>query len=322
MPKNSALDSVFASVDGARALLAALGFAEQQSNERSALTLLALCGLKEGDGWRDATQPLMGITQIIDWIAVECGHQYAPNTRETIRDETVRFFLDAGLVEKNFDDPNRPTNSPRTNYRVTDAAHALVRSVGEPTFPRELERYRIARGKVADYVASRQNAARPVVLLPDGEGYVELSPGGQSGLIQAIIEEFCPRFASGARVLIVDDTTHPFVATPQNDLEKKVIDAFGQSDAKPDVVLIAHCGLFVIEACQSGGPIDDIRLGFLRGALAEVDMPLHFITCFESRRAMAKYLSQLAWGTDAWCADEPNCIVALETMPSESSSSL
>ena len=44
----------------ALAILNHLGFPRQQQNERSALTLLALLGLKPDTDWEGATDPLMG----------------------------------------------------------------------------------------------------------------------------------------------------------------------------------------------------------------------------------------------------------------------
>ncbi|HJW87183.1 MAG TPA: hypothetical protein VJ440_11160 [Candidatus Brocadiaceae bacterium] len=43
-----------------------LGFPEQQQNERSALTLLSLLGMKPDTHWGDADDPLMGITPMMD----------------------------------------------------------------------------------------------------------------------------------------------------------------------------------------------------------------------------------------------------------------
>jgi hypothetical protein len=37
-----------------------------------------------------------------------------PNTRETIRDEAVKYFADAGMLIRNPDNPARPTNSGKT----------------------------------------------------------------------------------------------------------------------------------------------------------------------------------------------------------------
>src|SRR6266511_3142706 len=85
-----------------------------QQNERSALTLLTLLGLRPDDHWWNASAPLLGITQIMESFADHYGKRYAPNTRETVRRGTVHQFVDSGLVIKNPDDPARATNSAQT----------------------------------------------------------------------------------------------------------------------------------------------------------------------------------------------------------------
>ena len=58
--------------------------------------------------WADAQAPLCGITPIIEFIATAYGNRYAPNTRETIRDDAVKFFVEEGLLLRNPDDPQPP----------------------------------------------------------------------------------------------------------------------------------------------------------------------------------------------------------------------
>lgn len=52
----------------ALAILNDLGLPKQQQNERSALTLLSLLGLKPSSKWDDASDPLMGITPMMDFF--------------------------------------------------------------------------------------------------------------------------------------------------------------------------------------------------------------------------------------------------------------
>lgn len=99
-----------------------LGFGPRQSNDVAVYVLLALLGLKPAMRWKDATHPLMGITPIIDFVAEHFGLRYAPNTRETIRDEAVKYFVEYKMVVRNPDDPNRPTNSVRTAYQIESSA--------------------------------------------------------------------------------------------------------------------------------------------------------------------------------------------------------
>ncbi len=99
-----------------------LEFPRTQLNERSALTLLALLGLKPTDSWQFATSPLMGITPIMDFMAQHYGKTYKPNTRETVRRQTVHQFLDAALIVANPDNLSRPVNSPKTVYQIQNSA--------------------------------------------------------------------------------------------------------------------------------------------------------------------------------------------------------
>jgi hypothetical protein len=57
----------------ALAILNDLGLPRQQQNERSALTLLSLLGLKPDNNWEDADDPLMGITPMMDFFRQHYG---------------------------------------------------------------------------------------------------------------------------------------------------------------------------------------------------------------------------------------------------------
>ena len=96
----------------ARQLLAALGFASGQTNERSARVFVALLGLKPDDDWHFAANPMMGVRAIADWIRGHWEFDYAENSRESIRRFTLHQFIDAGMVILNEDDPARPTQAP------------------------------------------------------------------------------------------------------------------------------------------------------------------------------------------------------------------
>src|SRR3569832_420683 len=82
----------------AKAILRDLGLPTAQQNERSALTLLALLDLKPNTPWSEASSPRFGITPIMKFIAENYGKEYAPNTRETIRRQTVHQLIEAGIL--------------------------------------------------------------------------------------------------------------------------------------------------------------------------------------------------------------------------------
>lgn len=113
-------------------ILDSLGMPRAQRNERSALTLLALVGLMPAQEWSEAQAPLMGITPIMDFIQEQYAKQYAPNTRETIRRQTMHQFVDAGISIPNPDQHDRPTNSPKWVYQIEPTTLALLQSFGSP----------------------------------------------------------------------------------------------------------------------------------------------------------------------------------------------
>ncbi len=79
-------------VEAATRIIIALGLPPAQRNDRSALCLLALLNLAPGRPWAKAENPLMGVTPIMDWVHEHYGRKYAPNTRETIRRQTLHQF--------------------------------------------------------------------------------------------------------------------------------------------------------------------------------------------------------------------------------------
>ena len=52
---------------------------------------MALLDLTSEKPWSEAADPLRGITQMMSFMAEHYGKQYAPNTRETVRRQTVHL---------------------------------------------------------------------------------------------------------------------------------------------------------------------------------------------------------------------------------------
>jgi len=289
--------------------LTTLQFGPKQRNETAAYTLLALLDLHPEMPWAQAQAPLRGVTPVIDFIATAYGVRYAPNTRETIRDDAVKFFVEEGLLLRNPDDPNRPTNSGKTVYQIEPSALALLRTVGTLEWIPALRQYLDSRESLKHEIARKRNLARVPVTLPDGS-QVALSPGGQNPLIKAIIEHFCPIFAPGGVVIYIGDTENKFVH-----LEAAGLEALGvtmDSVAKiPDVIVhyTAKNWLLLIEAVTSAGPVDGKRRKELKDLFAGCKAGLVFVTAFENRRTMQSFLSHIAWESEVWIAEDSNHMI-------------
>jgi hypothetical protein len=290
-------------------ILKSLGFGPRQGNEVAAYTFLALLDLAANVPWSAASNPLRGITPIIGFIAKAYGVRYAPNTRETIRDEAVKYFVEAGLLLRNPDNPNRPTNSGRTVYQVEPTALALVRTFGTKTWATQLKEYLANRAKIRKTIERERNLARIPVKLSSGET-VTISPGGQNPLIKQIIEEFCPRFAPGATVIYIGDAESKFLH-----LEAAYLEGLGvviaPSAKMPDVVThdTKRNWLLLVEAVTSAGAVDSKRRNELKELFKGCKSGLVFVTAFETRRAMQSFLPLISWETEVWVAEDPDHLI-------------
>lgn len=285
---------------------------KDQLNERSAMTLLALPHLKEGDSWAGATNPMLGTRAIMDWIRDCFGVDYKPNTREPIRRFTLHQFVIAGIVEENADRPDRPINSPKWNYRVTASALETLRHYGSATFESDVERFLHAHPSYQSLSEERRNMPKTPVSLPSGEA-LSLSPSGQSVLIKAMVEEMLPRFAPGCAVIYIDDTDHRHGVIDAALMSRLGIGLKAREKAPDVIAWDARRGwLFLMEAASTHGPVDVTRKAELRALFADQWDKVVLVSCFPDRRTMQRYLAVLAWETEAWCADEPDHMVHLD----------
>lgn len=296
-------------IDEARRVLALLNFDREQTNERSALVLLALLELGPSSPWSTASNPKLRTVELMDWLRKCYGRNYKPNTRETIRRKTLHQFVDAGLVLHNPDNPERPVNSPRNCYQVAPSALKLLSTYGTSRFDRILAGYLAELpGLRVQYERARTHRQIPVTL-PDGRA-VKLTPGGQNRLIKQVIEAFCPRFTPGAHILYVGDAGREDPIFEENALKELgvTLDKHGKL---PD--LIAHLPdrewLVLAEVAASHGPVDGKRRDELERLFARASAGLVFVSCFSSRDEMRRYLSEIAWETEVWCVDNPSHLI-------------
>jgi len=296
-------------VAGALAILKALNVPREQQNERSALTLLALLGLTPRKQWSEAEAPMLGITEMMNVFSERFGKRYAPNTRETVRRFTVHQLVQMGLVVANPDDPRRPVNSPDNRYQIAPTLLKLARTYGSPAWTDNLTGFL----RTAEGLGRLQPRERDMVLipvkLPNGTE-LKITAGGQNELVKKIVEEFCPRFTPGGVVVYVGDT-----GAKQRHVEADYLRQLGvQMDEHgkiPDVVvhLPGKNWLVLIEAVTSHGPIGLKRHNELKVLFKMARAGLVFVTAFLTRRAMTKYLADIAWETEVWIAEAPSHII-------------
>ena len=296
-------------IDEATAILAALGLPKSQQNERSALTLLALADLKPGSSWSKVGRPLLRTVDIMDFMRVNYGKDYKPNSRETIRRQTIHQFEQARVVDRNPDEPDRPTNSGKNAYRLTPEAMKVLAAYGTKKFNKAVATFIEQFGSLkAAYERVRATHQIPL-RLSDGE-IVYLSPGAHNTLQVTILEDFGPRFAPGATVLYMGDTAKKHVIYDRDQLARIGV-PINHHDKLPDVVLFdsERNWLFLIEAVTSHGPVTPKRYREIEDFLSECTAERVYVTSFLAINDFRKYAADIAWETEVWIAAMPDHMI-------------
>jgi len=303
-------------LDEAKEILRALGMPKQQSNNRSAWVFLALADVKPDDNWRDAKAPLLPTVDIMQFIRENYGQDYKPNSRETIRRQTLHQFEQARIVDRNSDDPSRPTNSALNNYSLNTPIINILREYPNGSWREKIDEYKKELHNLQALYRRTLNLQKIPIKLPNGME-IKLSPGKHNQLHAEIIHEFCPRFiGKGGVVLYIGDT-----ASSREEggklmlLEGAMLEALGvppmSHDKLPDVVVYDEIRewLFLIEAVTSHGPISPKRWIELEKSLEACKVGRVYVTAFPDTVEFRRHAADIAWETEVWIAENPDHMV-------------
>lgn len=249
---------------------------------------------------------------------------YADNSREPIRDETIRFGLIplGAIVER----PGVATTASTPKYALEgDFAALFDEGVTGDELNSRIEIWRkthLSKGAVARLALVKKGAVlakdQVPVTFPNGETR-NLSPGPSSVISKEVIETFAPRFLRKPAVLWLSESRNKVVARDDelaNTLGLK-IDA---SRNLPDIILVDLDNdgdgvlLVFIEVVATDGAIDSIKKKAFREVATSAgfsDDHLAYLTVFADRSAAPhkKLVDKLAWGSFVWFASEPDNIV-------------
>ena len=176
-------------IDEARDILEQLGLPPAQRNDIACLTLLALTGLSEEDVWSQASKPSHTIHEMLGFMRETYGRDYAENTRETVRRQVIHQLEQAWVVDRNPDEPDLPTNSPRTHYGLTDEALKVLRLYGTSNWVAELSAFRSSYGVLLE-IYQRRRRMREIPIQTSTDGEIRLSPGRHNRLQAQVVTEF------------------------------------------------------------------------------------------------------------------------------------
>lgn len=295
----------------AQDILKALGLPAAQQNEMSALTLLALCHIKEDASWADATRTSQRITKEIMAFVNEnykADAPYAPNTRETFRRQVLHPFIQAGVANYNPDDPTLPVNSPKAHYAITQEALEVAQSYGTKNWDSRTQQFAVEYDILRDRYAAERDMHR-IPLVVEGNEYY-LSPGAHNEVQAAVVEEFAPRFAPGGKLLYIGDTEDKDLYVDTSGLEALHLPITEHSKL-PDIVISdeKRGWLFLIEVVTSHGPVSAKRVVELEEFTKDCPYGIVYVTAFPNAKEFKKHVDDIAWETEVWLSDTPDHMI-------------
>jgi hypothetical protein len=255
------------------------------------------------------------------------GRWYAPNTREPIRDETLRsgLVVIGAVIERR----DLPTTSSKPRYALArDFADLLRKLFANPAnasvliaqwqarnlTPTALARVSLLRRGTVQSLSS----ARIQVAFPNGETRL-MRPGPSTTISKAVVEDFAKRFLREAGVVFLSESGEKVVA--RDDVLANAIGLrldYGRN--LPDIILADVCidspKLLFVEVVATDGAVTEQR----KQALLQIgrdagysEANIYFISAFSDRSALAfrKLVSEIAWGSFVWFVAEPDKLLAL-----------
>lgn len=252
------------------------------------------------------------------------GRWYAANTREPIRDETLREGLvRIGAVKER---GGLPTTSPKGRYALTVDFTALfdpgLQGKKLQTAIEKWQAENLSSGALARVAIMRSGAiareGRVLVTFPSGETR-HMEPGPSSVISKAVVEEFARRFLELPGVIWLSESRNQVVA--RDDQLAQEIGLTIQPDRHlPDLILVdlgpAEPLVVFVEVVATAGPISEKRQTALMAITTEAGFSkdqVAFVTAYADRDegAFKASVSELAWRSFAWFMSEPEHIMVL-----------
>ena len=259
-------------------------------------------------------------------MASVSGRWYAVDTREPIRDETLRAGLVAlgAVVER----PGLPTTSSKPRYAVaSDFAELLAHLSSATGDTKALTTQWRAKHLTATALSRvsllRKGAIRSLcserikVTFPNGETRL-MHPGPSTTITKAVVEEFSRRFLREPGVILVSESRDKVVERDEA-LASSIGLRLDYARNLPDIILAdvhpqAPKVVFVEVVATDGAVTDQRKQALLRAASDPGfdEAHVYFVSAFLDRGASAfrKLVSAVAWGTFAWFTTEPDKLLA------------
>ena len=254
------------------------------------------------------------------------GRWYAPNTREPIRDETLRNgFVPVGAV---IERTGLPTTSSKPRYALArDFAALLEQLAAGAQSPQRLivawQQQHLTHAALRRINLLRQGTVRSTgsghvtVTFPNGETRL-MQPGPSTEITKGVIEVFARRFLREPGVIFVSESGNKVVER-DDALAQGIGLKLDYSRNLPDAILadvdLTAPKVVFVEVVATDGAITEqrkqalLRIALDAGCKAE---HIYFVTAFRDRASPAfrRLVSEVAWGTFVWFTSEEEKLLA------------
>lgn len=251
------------------------------------------------------------------------GRWYKPNTREPIRDETIREMVRLNAV---IEKPGLPTTSPLPRYSL----HGRFAALFNPDLQGDALENAIvawrneflsapALARLALYKRLLSSQSDGVLInLPNGETR-KLATGPSSELAKSVVEQFTKNFIKEPAVILMSESAKKLLLK-DDEICRAIGFNVNVSDVLPDLILADLGGeqplIIFVECVATDGPINDRRKQELIKLAKEAnytETDCAYVTVFKDRSdsASRKLVPSIAWDTFIWYASEPEDIVFL-----------
>lgn len=285
-----------------------IGEMTPRRREKTAVSFLTLAGMRPGKRWQDAAnvdKVSLRTRDMIEYMNAHLGERRSAGSYDDVRRGDLKPLVLAGIVVRS--KPDAAQNNPSRGYGLSADHCAVARSYGTRAWKVRVKDLVQRKGTLEDMIDSKRVDKIPIDV-PDKDR-VYLSLGRHSELHKKIMDDMLPAFCGGSEVLYIGDTARRKVLLEAKKLRELGID-FGRG-LIPDIVAYSRSKnvLYLIEAVYSSNPFSPHRKLEMSNRTSGCKADVVFISAFHDKKDFKRFAGEIAWGTEAWIASEPDHMI-------------
>lgn len=147
--------------------------------------------LADAKGWGDPSNGLLGSRALITVLNRDWNENISSGSYDDVRRKCVKFLVEAGIVLKDPDNPNKAPNDSTTGYALSPAFANLLKAYGTEAWDAQLQNFTSANGSLREKLRQEREMKMVPVTLPDGT-LLTLSPASTIASKRTLLSTSCP----------------------------------------------------------------------------------------------------------------------------------